>query len=201
MSRVQGTQSANPHNDYSQHFVDTGERPQNFIRDTGKFHMMCFCLFPPLRPSNVSPYRNCHPSPSPGLKNRFEEYPKLRELIRLKDEFAQSRATPPMYLRTDLSRFDLGELQSKFDVILIEPPLEEYCRMNGTDRHWMWDEVGSSRSDDVARLLLVFHYDANNLSLSINHQVQSIDFQSEDPWFEPRFGWQLLVHGTTRTAA
>lgn len=31
----QGTQSANPHNDYSQHFVDTGQRPQNFIRDTG----------------------------------------------------------------------------------------------------------------------------------------------------------------------
>jgi len=32
---VQGTQSANPHNDYCQHFVDTGERPQNFIRDVG----------------------------------------------------------------------------------------------------------------------------------------------------------------------
>ncbi|OON22858.1 hypothetical protein X801_01247 [Opisthorchis viverrini] len=32
-----GTQSANPHNDYCQHFVDTGERPQNFIRDTGSF--------------------------------------------------------------------------------------------------------------------------------------------------------------------
>ncbi|VDQ10148.1 unnamed protein product [Trichobilharzia regenti] len=33
----EGTQSANPHNDYCQHFVDTGERPQNFIRDTGMF--------------------------------------------------------------------------------------------------------------------------------------------------------------------
>lgn len=32
----QGTQSANPHNDYCQHFVDTGQRPQNFIRDVGK---------------------------------------------------------------------------------------------------------------------------------------------------------------------
>ena len=32
----QGTQSANPHNDYCQHYVDTGERPQNFIRDVGK---------------------------------------------------------------------------------------------------------------------------------------------------------------------
>lgn len=33
---LKGTQSSNPHNDYCQHFVDTGERPQNFIRDTGK---------------------------------------------------------------------------------------------------------------------------------------------------------------------
>lgn len=32
---LKGTQSANPHNDYSQHFVDTGQRPQNFIRDVG----------------------------------------------------------------------------------------------------------------------------------------------------------------------
>ncbi|CAL8103643.1 unnamed protein product [Calicophoron daubneyi] len=109
---LKGTQSANPHNDYSQHFVDTGERPQNFIRDT-------------------------------GLRNRFEEYPKLRELIRLKDELIQSRATPPMYLQADLKTFDLTKLQSKFDVVLIEPPLEEYNRMHGAmfDQHWTWDEV------------------------------------------------------------
>lgn len=50
---LKGTQSSNPHNDYCQHFVDTGQRPQNFIRDV-------------------------------GLTDRFEEYPKLRELIRLK---------------------------------------------------------------------------------------------------------------------
>ena len=33
----QGTQSANPHNDYCQHFVDSGERPQNFIHDLGSY--------------------------------------------------------------------------------------------------------------------------------------------------------------------
>ena len=33
---LKGTQSMNPHNDYSQNFVDTGQRPQNFIRDTGE---------------------------------------------------------------------------------------------------------------------------------------------------------------------
>lgn len=30
---LKGTQSLNPHNDYSQNFVDTGHRPQNFIRE------------------------------------------------------------------------------------------------------------------------------------------------------------------------
>lgn len=90
---VQGTQSSNPHNDYCQHFVDTGQRPQNFIRDV-------------------------------GLADRFEEYPKLRELIRLKDELIKETATPPMYLQTDLKTFDLKTLGVKFDVILIEPPLE-----------------------------------------------------------------------------
>lgn len=39
----QGTQSLNPHNDYCQHFVDTGHRPQNFIRDVGEY--VCVCVF------------------------------------------------------------------------------------------------------------------------------------------------------------
>uniref|UniRef100_A0A5F8GV71 N(6)-adenosine-methyltransferase non-catalytic subunit METTL14 n=1 Tax=Monodelphis domestica TaxID=13616 RepID=A0A5F8GV71_MONDO len=62
---LKGTQSLNPHNDYCQHFVDTGHRPQNFIRDV-------------------------------GLADRFEEYPKLRELIRLKDELISKSNTPPI---------------------------------------------------------------------------------------------------------
>jgi len=33
-----------------------------------------------------------------GLSNRFEEYPKLRELILLKDEQIQRTNTPPMYV-------------------------------------------------------------------------------------------------------
>ena len=40
---IQGTQSANPHNDYCQHFVDTGERPQNFIRDVGSLSSNILC--------------------------------------------------------------------------------------------------------------------------------------------------------------
>ncbi|XP_062611864.1 N6-adenosine-methyltransferase non-catalytic subunit-like [Saccostrea cucullata] len=109
---LKGTQSANPHNDYCQNFVDTGERPQNFIRDT-------------------------------GLANRFEEYPKLRELIRLKDELISKTNTPPMYLKCDLQEFDLGELGCKFDVMFVEPPLEEYQRSTGAvyDKYWNWDEI------------------------------------------------------------
>ena len=30
---LKGTDSGNQHNDYLQHFVDTGQRPQNFIAD------------------------------------------------------------------------------------------------------------------------------------------------------------------------
>ncbi|XP_076074304.1 N(6)-adenosine-methyltransferase non-catalytic subunit METTL14-like [Mytilus galloprovincialis] len=109
---LKGTQSANPHNDYCQNFVDTGERPQNFIRDV-------------------------------GLANRFEEYPKLRELIKLKDELIQATNIPPMYLKCDLEQFDLMDLGMKFDVILIEPPLKHYNIANGAvyDKYWNWDEI------------------------------------------------------------
>uniref|UniRef100_A0A1L8DHF6 N(6)-adenosine-methyltransferase non-catalytic subunit METTL14 n=1 Tax=Nyssomyia neivai TaxID=330878 RepID=A0A1L8DHF6_9DIPT len=113
---LKGTQSSNPHNDYCQHFVDTGQRPQNFIRDV-------------------------------GLADRFEEYPKLRELIRLKDELIAETATPPMYLQADMKTLDLKSLGTKFDVILIEPPLEEYAKggagvAGGTSRSfWSWEEI------------------------------------------------------------
>ncbi|XP_013105928.1 N6-adenosine-methyltransferase non-catalytic subunit [Stomoxys calcitrans] len=115
---LKGTQSSNPHNDYCQHFVDTGQRPQNFIRDV-------------------------------GLADRFEEYPKLRELIRLKDKLIQDTASAPMYLKADLKSLDLKTLGTKFDVILIEPPLEEYARaapsvatVGGAPRvFWNWDEI------------------------------------------------------------
>lgn len=109
---LKGTQSSNPHNDYCQHFIDTGQRPQNFIRDV-------------------------------GLADRFEEYPKLRELIKLKDDLIAETATPPMYLKTDLSTYNFKDLNCKFDVILIEPPLEEYQRTCGATnvQLWNWDQV------------------------------------------------------------
>jgi mRNA (2'-O-methyladenosine-N6-)-methyltransferase len=121
MIKLKGTQSANPHNDYCQHFVDTGQRPQNFIRDV-------------------------------GLTDRFEEYPKLKELIRLKDELIAKTATPPMYLKCDLRQYDLRELKCKYDVILIEPPLEEYQRTHGVTNteFWTWDDVMKLQIEEVA---------------------------------------------------
>jgi len=118
---LKGTQSSNPHNDYCQHFVDTGQRPQNFIRDV-------------------------------GLADRFEEYPKLRELIRLKDELISETATPPMYLKADLKTFDLKNLGVKFDVILIEPPLEEYFRGTSSTpgNFWNWDEILNLEIESIA---------------------------------------------------
>nr|CAG4647951.1 EOG090X07CF [Moina brachiata] len=114
---LKGTQSSNPHNDYCQHFVDTGQRPQNFIRDVG-----------------------------------FEEYPKLKELIRLKDELIAQTASPPMYLKCDLKTFNLKDLGSKFDVILIEPPLEEYQRSLGvTNLDFLsWDQIMELDIGEVA---------------------------------------------------
>ncbi|XP_015919636.1 N(6)-adenosine-methyltransferase non-catalytic subunit METTL14 [Parasteatoda tepidariorum] len=118
---LKGTQSANPHNDYCQHFVDTGQRPQNFIRDV-------------------------------GLADRFEEYPKLKELIRLKDDLIAKTATPPMYLKCDLENFDFRELNCKFDVILVEAPLEEYQRTYGMTnmKFWTWEEIMKLEIEEVA---------------------------------------------------
>ena len=78
-----------------------------------------------------------------GLADRFEEYPKLRELIRLKNELISSTAHPPMYLKCDLETFDLKSLKHQFDVILIEPPLEEYARTCGATniKFWDWDKI------------------------------------------------------------
>nr|CAG4647099.1 EOG090X07CF [Megafenestra aurita] len=118
---LKGTQSSNPHNDYCQHFVDTGQRPQNFIRDV-------------------------------GLADRFEEYPKLKELIRLKDELIAQTASPPMYLKSDLKEFNLKDIGCKFDVILIEPPLEEYQRSLGVTNvdFLSWDQIMELDIGEVA---------------------------------------------------
>ena len=114
-------------NDYAQHFVDTGLRPANFIRDS-------------------------------DVEERFEEYPKLKELIEAKDAKIAERATPPTYKKVDLKNFDLTTLGTKFDVILIDPPWEEYRRRKiacgGEDAEslevWKPEEIMNLRIDAIA---------------------------------------------------
>ncbi|KAJ8427946.1 hypothetical protein Cgig2_023241 [Carnegiea gigantea] len=111
-------------NDYSQNFVDTGMRPQNFIRE--------------LELTNV------------------EDYPKLRELIQKKDEIVTNAATPPMYYKCDLREFVLSSefFGTKFDVILVDPPWEEYVhRAPGVTDHmeyWTFEEIINLKIEAIA---------------------------------------------------
>ncbi|KAJ7544100.1 hypothetical protein O6H91_09G064800 [Diphasiastrum complanatum] len=112
-------------NDYSQHFVDTGLRPQNFIRDV-------------------------------ELADRFEEYPKLKELITRKDKLISDRATPPMYMQCDLRATELSPelFGTKFDVILVDPPWEEYVRrspgVGDSMESWTAEEIQNLRIEAIA---------------------------------------------------
>ncbi|KAL2995499.1 hypothetical protein AAZX31_10G220000 [Glycine max] len=118
-------------NDYSQNFVDTGMRPQNFIREL-------------------------------ELTNVVEDYPKLRELILKKDEIVEKSASAPMYYKSDLKEFELSPefFGTKFDVILVDPPWEEYVhRAPGVADHmeyWTFEEImnlkiewGFRRCEDI----------------------------------------------------
>lgn len=74
-----------------------------------------------------------------------------------------------MYLKTDLLTYNLKELNCKFDVILIEPPLEEYQRTCGATnvQLWNWDQVNKN-SIILNQLfkLIDFYKDLNFFSLS-----------------------------------
>ncbi|KAI0981154.1 hypothetical protein GJ496_003195 [Pomphorhynchus laevis] len=110
-------------NDYSQNFVNSGQRPQNFIRDS-------------------------------GIADRFEEYPKLRELIRLKDDLIQKTNCPPFYLqmRNITSENLFSQLDSlQFDVVLLRPSLPDsiYSTEQGK-RIWNWHDISLLPIDRLA---------------------------------------------------
>jgi hypothetical protein len=63
-----------------------------------------------------------------------------------------------MHLRADLRDFDLRSLGTKFDVILIDPPWEEYARRAaphaaGRERVsvWSYDEIASLPIEDIGQ--------------------------------------------------
>ncbi|KFK40719.1 hypothetical protein AALP_AA2G032000 [Arabis alpina] len=111
-------------NDYSQNFVDTGMRPQNFIRE--------------LELTNV------------------EDYPKLRELIQKKDEIVSNSASAPMYLKGDLHEVDLSPelFGTKFDVILVDPPWEEYVHrapgVSDSMEYWTFEDIINLKIEAIA---------------------------------------------------
>ncbi|KAF6157711.1 hypothetical protein GIB67_037284 [Kingdonia uniflora] len=112
-------------NDYSQNFVDTGMRPQNYIREL-------------------------------ELTSVVEDYPKLRELIQKKDEIVAKSTTPPMYYKADLREFALTPefFGTKFDVILVDPPWEEYVHRapGATDPsdYWTFEEILNLKIEAIA---------------------------------------------------
>lgn len=110
-------------NDYCQHFVDTAQRPQNFLRDV-------------------------------HLTDRYAEYPKLKELVERKDGLIASRATPPAFLQADLHELPLSvdTFGTKFDVVLIDPPWEEYVRRApgvGQGESWSWQQIKNLEVDKI----------------------------------------------------
>ncbi|KAM3345545.1 N6-adenosine-methyltransferase non-catalytic subunit MTB [Capsicum galapagoense] len=112
-------------NDYSQNFVDTGTRPQNFIREL-------------------------------ELTSVVEDYPKLRELIQRKDEIVVKSSSPPMYFKCNLHEHELSPefFGTKFDVILIDPPWEEYVhRAPGVTDHmeyWTFEDIMNLKIEAIA---------------------------------------------------
>lgn len=112
-------------NDYSQHFVDTGQRPQNFLRDS-------------------------------VLTDRFEDHPQLKELVTRKEALVKTHQTPPYYLKADLRTLPLNveTFGTKFDVILVDPPWEEYQRrapgLLAETEVWTWQQIRDLEIERIA---------------------------------------------------
>ena len=62
-----------------------------------------------------------------------------------------------MYLKSDLKSTSLNDFGCKFDVILIEPPLEEYQRSLGVTNvdFWTWDQVLCALSGSTINILII----------------------------------------------
>lgn len=94
-------------------------------------------------------------SNSHSQTDRYEEYPKLKELITRKDELVRARASPPYYLKANLKDLPLSvdTFGTKFDVILVDPPWEEYVRRApgvGDGESWSWQEIRDLKIEDIA---------------------------------------------------
>jgi hypothetical protein len=91
-------------------------------------------------------------------EERFKDYPKLNELLQLKDELLKKRNHPPMYIKCNIKELDFEQL-GKFDVILMDPPWEEYqTRIAGLPVYvqheklegWSFEEIANLKMDKLA---------------------------------------------------
>ncbi len=116
-----------------------------------------------LRNDYAQHYVDTHSLPSNAVRNpsassRFDEYPKLKRLVELKDALVTRAAHPPTFLRTDLrpsllpfrdprstGKFHLGSLiPIKYDVVLIDAPLEAYAwEAMPTASTWTWGQIAA----------------------------------------------------------
>lgn len=91
--------------------------------------------------------------------SRFIDYPKLNALIVEKSALIRQKNHPPVYIKEDLRKFDLTKL-GKFDVILVDPPWEEYEKrarglpsyLLNPDRYksWTLEELQRLNIDQIA---------------------------------------------------
>ncbi|KAJ3210601.1 N6-adenosine-methyltransferase subunit mettl14 [Entophlyctis luteolus] len=137
---------------------DKGQHGNDIVRVLKNDHLENYVLTSK-RPQNY--VRDSDPS------TRFLDYPKLETLFGLKREVVHQSATPSRSVKIDLWKYDLKNLGSQFDVILIDPPLIEYaarsleyfekaCKENPTSfEHnlkllWSWDDVAEMNIQDIA---------------------------------------------------
>ncbi|EDO26880.1 predicted protein, partial [Nematostella vectensis] len=100
------------------------------------------------------------------------------------DDLIAKRATPPMYLRCDLETFALHDLDNKFDVILVDPPLEEYQRRHAgvsfNFKPWTWDDIMKLDIEEVAaQRSFIFLWCGSHEGLTEGRKVQHLKLKSD----------------------
>ena len=104
---------------------------------------MCVCRCCPL----LEAHCNCAELGGLPVHHRLVQVPMLYQLFESFPPCPLFLFLPPYrYLKCDLLQYSLSNLGSKFDVICIDPPLEEYTRRySGFQFHqhmWDFEEVG-----------------------------------------------------------
>lgn len=87
------------------------------------------------------------------IEEGLREYPRMARLLAAKQALLRQRSLPPFYLHADLRHHDLARLECKFDVILIDPPWEEYARRAaGSGQQGVAGQHAVWSAADLARL-------------------------------------------------